>query len=47
MRERVALALVQSDTLLLKNPHNKDARIRQHPEMLDREMIALLVPWWE
>ena len=45
MMERMSLAIVRSNSLLLHIPCDKGARIRQRPELTDRAVMALLVPW--
>ena len=42
---RMLLAIVRSNSLLLRGPHDKGARIRKRPEMKDEEMMALLATW--
>ena len=42
---RIALAEVQSNTLILRGYHNKETRICLHPEMSDEAVMALLAPW--
>ena len=46
VKARMSLAIVRSNSLLLHIPQDKEACIQQRPEMVDREVIALLVPWW-
>ena len=45
VRERTSLAIVRSNSLLLRSPRNNGARIRQRPELTDGAMMALLVTW--
>ena len=42
---RMTLPVVQSNTLFLRVPCDREAQIRQHPELSDRAVIALLVTW--
>ena len=39
------LAIVSSDSLLLRGPWNKEARIRKRPELLGGAVMAMLAPW--
>ena len=41
VRERMSLAIVRSNSLLLRGPRNKGARIRQQPELIDGTAHAL------
>ena len=43
VQARMALAIVRSNSLLLRVPHDKGARIRQRPELTDGAPMALLV----
>ena len=45
VRARMSLAMVRSDSLLLRGPRNKGVRIRQLPELADGVVMALLAPW--
>ena len=45
VRARMSLAIVRSNSLLLRGPRDKKARIRQQPEMTDGAVMALLAPW--
>ena len=45
VKARVSLAIVRSNILLLRGPCDKGARIWQRPELTDRVVMALLVPW--
>ena len=45
VRARMSLAIVRSNSLILRGPHNKWARIWQRPDMKDGEVMALLAPW--
>ena len=45
VRARMSLAIVRSNSLLLRGPHDKGARIRQQKEMTDGAVMALLAPW--
>ena len=42
---RISLAIVRSNSLLLRVPHDKGAGIRQLTELIDGEVIALLASW--
>ena len=46
VKARMSLAIVRSNILLLHVTQDKETRIRQQPDMVDRAVIALLVPWW-
>ena len=41
---RMSLAIVRSNSLLLRSPHDKGVRIRQQPEMMYGEVMALIAP---
>ena len=45
MRERMSLAILTSNSLLLRGPREKVVRIRQRPELTDGAVMALLAPW--
>ena len=45
VRERMLLAIVRSNSLLLRGPRDKGVRIRQQPELTDGAVMALLAPW--
>ena len=45
VRERMALAIVSSNSLLLRSPCDKGVRIRQKPDLTDGAVIGLLAPW--
>ena len=45
VRERMLLAIVRSNSLLLYGPRNKGAQIRQQPELTDGAVMSLLAPW--
>ena len=45
VRARMSLAIVRSNSLLLRGPRDKGARIRQQPELTDGAVMALLAPW--
>ena len=47
VQSMMVLAEVQSDTLLLQGIREKEAKIRQHPGLLDGAVMALLAPWQE
>ena len=42
---RMSLAIVISNILVLRGPHDKGARIQQWPEMMDGAVMSLLAPW--
>ena len=42
---RMSLAIVRSNSILLRGPLEKGARIWQQPELSDVAVMALLVPW--
>ena len=44
VRARVSLAIVRSNSLLLRGPRDKGARIRQQPELTDGAVMSLLAP---
>ena len=41
----MAFAVVKPNNLLLRGPYNKESIIRQHPEISDGSVMALLAPW--
>ena len=45
MRARMSLAIVRSNSLLLRGPRNKGARIWQRPNLTDGAVMPLLAPW--
>ena len=45
VRARMSLAIVRSNSLLLRGPRDKGARIRQRPELTDGAVMPLLAPW--
>ena len=45
VRARMSLAIVRSNSLILRSPRNKGARIRQKPELTDGAVMPLLAPW--
>ena len=45
VRARISLAIVRSNSLLLRGLHDKGARIRQQPELTDGVVMPLLRPW--
>ena len=42
---RMLLAIMRSNSLLLRGPRDKGARIRQRPELMYGVVMALLVSW--
>ena len=45
VRAKMSLAIVRSNSLLLRSPREKGERIRQRPELTDGAVMALLAPW--
>ena len=45
VRARMTLAIVMSNSLLLRGPCDKGVRIRQRPELMDGAVMELLAPW--
>ena len=45
VRERMLLVIVRSDSLILRGPRDRGARILQQPELADGAVMALLSPW--
>ena len=45
VRARMSLAIVRSNSLLLRGSRDKGARIWQGPELTDGAIMALLAPW--
>ena len=45
VRGRISLAIVRSNSLLLRGPSDKGGRIRQGPELTDGAVLPLLAPW--
>ena len=45
VREMMSLAIVGSNSLLLRGPCDKGVCIRQRPELTDWVVMALLAPW--
>ena len=45
VRARMSLVIVRSNSLLLRCPHEKGARIWQQPELTDGTVMPLLAPW--
>ena len=44
VRARMSLEIVRSNSLLLRGPREKGARIWKRPELTDGSVIALLAP---
>ena len=44
VRARMSLAILRSNSLLLRRPHKGEC-IRQQLELTDGEVVALLAPW--
>ena len=45
VQARMSLAIVRSNSLLLRGHHDKGAGIRQRPELTDGAVMELLTPW--
>ena len=45
VRTRMSLAIVRSNSLLLRGPRDKGVRIWQQPDLTDGAVMALLAPW--
>ena len=45
VRERISLAIVRSNRLLLRGPWDKVARIWQQPDLTNGVVMALIAPW--
>ena len=45
VRARISLAIVRSDSLILRGPCDKGARIWQRQELTDGAVMPLLAPW--
>ena len=45
VKARMSLARVRSNSLFLRGPHDKGARIWQQPEPMDGAEMSLLAPW--
>ena len=45
MRATMSLAIVRSNSLLIRVPRDKWARIQQRPELTDGAVMALVAPW--
>ena len=45
VRARMTLAIVRSNSLILRGPRYKGAHIRQQPDLTDGVVMALLAPW--
>ena len=45
VKARMSLAIVRSNSLLLRGPWDKEARIRKCAELKDGVVMALLPPW--
>ena len=44
VRERISLSIVRSNSLLLRGPCEKEARIQQLPELTGGAVVSLLAP---
>ena len=45
VQARMSLAIVRSNSLLLRGPHNKGARIRKQTDLTDGAVMELISPW--
>ena len=45
VRARMSIAIVRFNSLLLRGPREKGARIWQRPELMDGAVVPLLAPW--
>ena len=45
VRAKMLLAIVRSNSLLLRGPRDKVANIWQRPELMDGAVMSLLAPW--
>ena len=45
VRARMSLAILRSNSLLLRGPRDKGARNRQKTELTDGAVMALIAPW--
>ena len=45
LRARMSLAIVRSNSLLLRGPRDKGAHIWKRPERTDGAVMPLLAPW--
>ena len=45
VRAMMSLAIVRSNSLLLRGPCDKGMRIRNLPELTDLAVMALIAPW--
>ena len=45
VRARISLAIVRPNSLILRGPRDKGARIRQRLELTDGAVMPLLAPW--
>ena len=45
VRLRISLAIVISNSLILRGPQKKGVRIQQRPDLTDGAVMALLTPW--
>ena len=45
VKSRMSLAIVRSNSLILRGPRDKGVLIRQRPEMIDGSVMAMLAPW--
>ena len=45
LRARMALEIVRSNTILLRFPYDREAKICHRLELMDGAAIELLAPW--
>ena len=45
LNARMSLAIVRSNSLLLRGPHDKGVTIWQQPELIYGAVMAMLAPW--
>ena len=45
VRARMSLAIVRSNSPLIRDPSDKGERIRHRPDLTDGAVMALLAPW--
>ena len=45
VKAKMSLAIMRSNSVLLRVPREKSARIRKRPELTDGTVMAMLAPW--
>ena len=45
VQARMSLAIVRSNSLILRGPWDKGARIWQRPKLIDGAVMVLFTPW--